>query len=191
MGHNISDRKMRELRAEAHATSGWRPFRDGSWERIDTPAGVVARRGLVLGTCRSAGCWRKVTLDASAWVRMGLGDARLAEVKLAYRCGAPLCGLVFTDERFPGGLPLMGWANEKAMRVAVECRRCGFGRFRSVGAFVRAAVAAGTGAWGMTREELGPHCIRGACPCGARDWWVWLETAPTSAAAPPDAPAAG
>lgn len=185
MGHNISERKRAQREAAARACPGWWP---GTWAKMETPLGVLARGGAIHARCsRPPECGRRVTIDCRRWAEMGLGDADLADVRLSYRCALPVCGLTFQPEIYPRGLPLMGWAADEKAFVLVECT-CGFGRRLRIADYVRAAVAAGTGGWGMTRAEVGARQVRGACRCGARAWRVRLEGVPAAPPPPGQAP---
>ena len=181
MGHNLSDRKLRSMEAQADsdARKGWRELH-GRWEAVQTPAGVLARGGELKAFCRKReDCFRKATFDARWWVDHGLGTIPLEEALSTYRCGLVRCRMGWEMERYPRGTPLGRYLGEPGARVRVVCGICKTeGREFKVKRFIELIERAGTGSAGTPADQLSGALIRGACPgCGVRHWSVTFSTA--------------
>ena len=107
VGHNLSDRKLRsmEARADSEARKGWIE-RNGRWEAVRTPAGVLARGGELKAACRKReDCFRKASFDARWWVDHGLGtiplDEALGELSVRTRPVPTLLGAGALPTRHP------------------------------------------------------------------------------------------
>lgn len=73
VGHNLSDRKLRSMEAQADSRSrrGWAKLHD-RWEAVQTPSGVLARGSELKAFCRKRDdCFRKATFDAAGGWIMG------------------------------------------------------------------------------------------------------------------------
>ncbi len=188
MGHNTSERRERELEAEArrHASAGWLLQADGKVEEPQTPAGVLARGSVLTGRCgKRPDCGRRVRFDARAWCASGHGVTPLADILDSYRCGLVPCRLDWAPETYPSGLPLGAYLSDPAANVIVSCG-CGGLKPRRypVRAFARLVVqGGGSAALALPAPParppapvaLSPGLIRGACPaCGDRRWRITL-----------------
>ena len=181
MGHNLSDRKLRsmEARADSEARKGWIE-RNGRWEAVRTPAGVLARGGELKAACRKReDCFRKASFDARWWVDHGLGTIPLDEALASYRCGLVRCQLCWELERYPRGTPLGHYLGEPGARVHVVCGVCRTGgRDFTIKRFIEQIERAATGTGGMPADQLSGALIRGACTgCGVRHWRVTFTAA--------------
>ena len=193
MGHNVSERRARELELaeRSRAQSGWVVQKDGTVDLPQTPAGVLARGSKLTGRCgRRPDCGRRVTFDAAMWCRSGHALTRLEDVLDSYRCGLLPCRLDWAPEIYPGGPPLGAHLSDAGAHVTVACD-CG--GFRPLGFSVRRFAELVAQASGPTaliippvppipREgplRYPPRLIRGACPaCGERRWRILVAPTP-------------
>ena len=191
MGHNLTDRKARELEAaeRSRLVCGWVVTKEGRVDEPQTPAGVLARGATLQARCgKRPDCGRRVTFDAALWCAAGHGSEALCEVLSAHRCGLVPCRLNWLSERYPAGRPLGTYLHDEKASVVVCCS-CGElkpKRF-TIRAFAKAVVT-GEGpaalAWPVqpVREgavTLPVRLVRGVCPwCREKRWRILLFPTP-------------
>ena len=184
MGHNISDRRAREmeLAERSRAVAGWVLRPDGKVEQPQTPAALAARRAVLLGRCgKRPDCGRRVTFDAALWCARGHATTPLKDLLETYRCGLIPCRLDWAPERYPSGLPLGAWLAIPEAQVVVACSCQGFKPQRlPVQTFARRVVESlGPAALAIPAAParppepvaLSPSLIRGPCPCCRESRW--------------------
>lgn len=133
-----------------------------------TPAGLVARGGVMKGRCQTPECWRKVAFDAQDWIARGYGDASLAELTRTYRCGRIGCSLMF-DESYAAGLPLQTYVGGSETAV-ITCKGCERTATLSIERLVQRLVRMGAGD-GNTGRNVFAGAIKVPCrQCGAVKW---------------------
>ena len=181
MGHNVSDRKSRDLAtADAAARrelAGWRREADGRPVELNTVEGAHARGAVVLGRCATAECRRRVEPDLADWIRHGFGSLPLPTLEAAFRCGRVGCRLTFQGLTYPAGYPVQCVVGTDS-RLEVRCRECSAGRDFTAQKLIARLEAAGTGDGNSGINDLGRR-IRGRCPaCRYPGWIVTLRRSP-------------
>lgn len=181
MGHNVSERKLRELDAvqRSRLAAGWVVEKDGRVTQPQTPAAVRSRGAVLIARCtKREDCYRRVTFDPELWCARGLGLTPLAEVLAAYRCAVLPCRLDWLPERFPAGSPVGAHLHDEAAKIVVTCP-CGAMRPRTftLRRFAELTAHAGPARLAVPAEHLPPSLIRGACSwCRERRWRFRLIT---------------
>ena len=177
MGHNITDRKLAEIRARnaADARRGWLIDSAGRANEVSTPFGLLARKAVLHGGCsRHPTCSRRVVFDARAWCEQGMGEMPIFELQRSYACGLVGCQMRWRQESYPDGLPLAAFLHRPEASVSVACLSCQRpGRRFAIADFIAQISAAGTGGLATSTTTLSAAIIRGDCPrCGRREWAV-------------------
>ncbi len=125
VGHNLTDRKLRELsaRAASDGLKGWNRTRDGKLEPVQTVAGCIARGVLVTGRCtKHAGCDRRVQVDLAFWADHGFALMLWNDLVQQFSCGRlGGCGLDFRAYN-PEGTPLVAMAEAPDTLVTFYCQ---------------------------------------------------------------------
>jgi hypothetical protein len=144
-----------------------------------TPAGLVARGGVMKGRCQTHECWRKVAFDPQDWIHRGYADTSLVELMRTYRCGRIGCKLHF-DESYADGVPLQTYVGGTETAV-ITCKRCERTATLSIDRLVQRLLRTGAGD-GNTGRNVFASAIKAPCRhCCAVKWEGDVRSLPHSA----------
>ena len=183
MGHNLTDRKARELDAaeRSRLVSGWTVTKDGRVEQPQTPAAVRARGAHLEARCgKREDCKRRVTFDAVLWCERGMGLLPLSEVLAAYRCSLIPCRLDWRPESYPQGSPLGAVLYDPGATVTVSCA-CGRLKPQTfpIKSFAEFVARADPRNLAIPANRLPSSLVRGVCPwCRERQWRFGVHRTP-------------